>query len=99
MIDFRIFPVLARQVAAAIIRVVCRFLIPSIDSILADFEKKIGKLDALLDAENEYIRQQQLRREELRAQISVAWDEQEAAEQRAARASAVRDNLRGIINA
>lgn len=81
------------------LRFIRRLLTPCVDSIVADFERKIAQLEKVIDAEYDEADAQLERRIALRRQIDDAIDAENAAGARAARASAIRNNLREIINA
>lgn len=87
-----------RTIIAYIMRMISRLLTPSTAGIVRDFERKIVKLNRVVDAENDEAAAQARRRGQLRSQINRTWDDQFAAEDRAFRATQIRNNLEEIIN-
>lgn len=81
------------------LRIVRRLLTPSTDSIVADFEHKIGKLNKVINAANDDALAAAERRSALRREIDRTYDAENAAFDAADRASTIRRNLENIINA
>ena len=81
----------------AVVRYVMRFFRPCVEDILADIQRKVDKLDRVIDEANDKALRQIDYRRGLRAQIEQSNDEEDAQWSIASQASRLRDDLRKII--
>lgn len=87
-----------RALASTIITAVLRFFTPSIEGILADFQKKIDQLNHLIDQTHDRADAARARRNALRDQLVETYDIEARCEAEAMRASKVRKKLEDIVN-